>query len=190
MIMRERQDNREWKDRAFLYPDINYSITILGADQSAFVLPHFFARSSDMTRRVMKVKLIGVLENRNPDKLHLFTTTQRHETGATHIVKTVCRFLTDRASCDELLSTLFNQMENCTRENMNQYLSSYAESLASWKVFQNVEVSLLAIGHTYEYIDQAICKTSDQLRGTIAVTVSELHGAMRKAYPRDAQVVP
>lgn len=43
----------------------------------------------------MKVRLIGVLENRLLNTLHLYTMTEEHERGANHIVEAVHRFLID-----------------------------------------------------------------------------------------------
>lgn len=72
MTMRAQQENLKMNDRANLHPGIYSSIISDGADQSVFGVPNFVTSFKDMKGKVMKVKLIGVLERLKPSRLHFF----------------------------------------------------------------------------------------------------------------------
>lgn len=107
----------------------------------------------------MKVRLLGLLRRKKPNKLHLFTMTEEHETGTNHIVKVLHRFRTDLNSYKRLQRTLFIQVDHCTRENKNKYIYWYEETLVSLKIFQNVHVSLLSKDRKHEYFDKPLART-------------------------------
>ena len=49
---------------------------------------------------------------------------------------------------------LYIQVDNCARENKNQYLFAYLGLLVDWNVFKKIELNYLPVGHTHEDIDQ------------------------------------
>ena len=53
---------------------------------------------------------------------------------------------------------LYVQLDNCWRENKNKYFFAYLCLLVELKVFVDVEVNFLMVGHTHEDIDQVFSR--------------------------------
>lgn len=176
------------KDKARLHGAEFCSLIIDGADQSAFGIPHFITSPKSQKGRSMKVKLIGLLEHRLQNELSLYTMTEEHQTGANHIVETLHRFLIRKRATGPLPPKLFLQLDNCSRENKNRYVMAYLEFLVANSVFSCVEAGFLPVGHTHEDIDQAFSRTSTRLRVTNAITLTDLHTALRKTFDGHAHV--
>lgn len=181
-IARERREYKKKRDKAKLQPERFLSIIIDGADQSAFGIPHFIVKTKDDRGHTIKVRLIGLLEHNQQNRLRLFTLTEEYPTGANHIIETLHRYLSERVHQSVLPRTLYIQVDNCTKENKNRYFLSYLECLLRWKVFDEIEVGFLPVGHTHEDIDQAFSRTSDRLRCNDAVTLNDLHSELRTVY--------
>lgn len=96
MVSMERRQYNIKRDRDTLSHADLCSITIDGADQCAFGLPHFMTTTKQKLENSLKVKLVGLLEHGKPNTLRLFTMTEEHKTGANHIVAKEPRFLLDR----------------------------------------------------------------------------------------------
>ena len=62
-------------------------------------------------------------------------------------------------------------MDNCARENKNRYVFGYLGLLVQRKVFKEVILSFLPVGHTHEDIDQMFSKFSAYLKGHDAITI-------------------
>lgn len=189
MVMRAKQEYHQRQDWAILHPDSYCFITIQGADQSVFGVPHFVTTSKDMKWRVMRAKLTGVQQHPEPSRLHLLTITEEHETGASHIVKSLDGFQSDQVSNCALPPTHFVQMDNCTRWNKNPSLSSDKESLVAWRMFQTVEVQFLPIGHKQEDIDHAFNWILERPSSTDALTLLDLQVALKIIYKGGTRVV-
>ncbi len=181
-IAMERREYLRKAELAMLRPSKYLSVVIDGADQSAYSLPHFVTKVKDVRGQGLKVHLIGVLQHLSMNRLRLFTMTEDHQTGANHIVECVHRFVNDVAREGPLPRTLFLQLDNCVRENKNQYLLSYLDALIQWSVFDCIEVGFLPIGHTHCDVDQAFSSTSQRLRYHDAVTLSDLQHEVSLCY--------
>ena len=181
-IRRERREYRKKCERAILQPYEYCSIVIDGADQSTFGLPHFTVVTKTARGHSLKVKLVGLLQHKNPNVLRLYTMTEEHQSGANHIVETIHRFLVDSSNENTLAPTLFIQLDNCSRENKNRFLMSYLESLVCWGVFKEIEVGFLPVGHTHSDIDQCFSRTSAQLRSVNATTLKDLQFEIGSTY--------
>lgn len=188
LIMDERQEYKNKRDKAILDPSSAWSLIIDGADQTAFGLPHFSSHTKGERGHALKVKLVGMLEHAAENRLRLLTMTEEHQTGANHIVESLHRFLMDRSLYSEVPPTLYLQFDNCTRENKNRFFLAYVECLVRWKVFKQIDVSFLPIGHTHEDIDQAFSTTSKRLQVHDAITLRDLQDQVRKAYNRHTSV--
>ncbi len=182
LIAKERREYKKKRDQARLQPDRFLSIIVDGADQSAFGLPHFMIKTKDDRGHSLKVRLIGLLEHNQKNQLRLYTLTEEYPTGANHVIEAVHRFLNERVHQSILPRTFFIQVDNCTKENKNRFFFSYIESLIRWKLFDEVMVAFLPVGHTHEDIDQTFSRTSDRLRCNDAVTLSDLHEELRHVY--------
>ena len=188
MIADERLEYKKKRDRAILDPSSVWSLIIDGADQTAFGLPHFSSHTKSERGHSLKVKLVGMLEHAIENKLRLLTMTEEHQTGANHIVESLHRFLMDRSLYGDVPPSLYLQVDNCSRENKNRFFLAYIESLVVWKVFKEIEVSFLPVGHTHEDIDQAFSTTSKRLATNDAITLQDLHNQLRQVYNRHTSV--
>jgi hypothetical protein len=52
-----------------------------------------------------------------------------------------------------LLKKLFFQMDNCVKDNKNRHLLAFLFFLIIRKVFEEVQLGFLVVGHTHENID-------------------------------------
>lgn len=182
MVARERREYQRKKEDAILQPGSYCSICIDGADQSAFGLPHFAVNAKSTRGRALKVKLVGLLEHGPEKRLYLYTMTEEFETGANHIIECLHRFINDRSLKGRLPSTLYIQLDNCSRENKNRYFLSFLESLVAWNVFEEIHASFLPVGHTHIDIDQSFSCTSRRLRSYDAITLTDLHRQLRASF--------
>lgn len=181
-IQLERREYKKKRENAILHPGHYCSIIVDGADQSAFGLPHFMVKTKNARGHAMKVKLVGLLDHKKPNEVHLMTMTEEHETGANHMVEAVHRFLMTRSKEGPLPRNLYVQLDNCTRENKNKFFLGYLEYLVAQRVFDTVEASFLPVGHTHEDVDQLFSRTSERLRSHDAVTMQEMHEQLRAVY--------
>ena len=188
MVAAERREYAKKCHKAILYPNDYCSIIVDGADQSAFGLPHFRVKVKETRGHAIAVKLIGILEHAATKVLSLYLLTEQYESGANTIIESIHRNLTRRALRVSLPSTLFVQLDNCSRENKNRFLFAYLESLVAWGVFCEVFASFLPIGHTHADIDQAFSCTSGRLRGNNAVTMDDMMMELTKSYTPEPQV--
>lgn len=189
MIAEERQEYKRKRDMAILNPTEVLSCIIDGADQRAFGLPHFISHTKAERGHALTIKLVGVLEHALENRLRLLTMTEEHQTGANHIVESIHRFLMDKSLSSTIPPKLCIQVDNCTRENKNRFFFAYIESLVRWKLFHEVEVGFLPVGHTHEDIDQAFSTTSARLRVHEAVTLNDLLFQLRQVYNSHTSVV-
>ncbi len=187
-IKAERLVYQVKKDRARLRPSEYCSIIVDGADQHAYGLPHFITKTKKQTGLALEVKVVGCLEHNVENKLHLYTMTEEHKTGANHIIEVIHRFLNDRRNRGPLPRTFFVQVDNCTRENKNHYFMAYLQSLVALGIFDTVEVGFLPKGHTHEDVDQCFSQTSCRLKQHNAITLTDLHYQLSHANKGQAKV--
>jgi hypothetical protein len=76
---------------------------------------------------------------------------------------------------------LFIQMDNCWRENKNQFVFGYASYLVQQKVFKNVIINFFQVGHTHNDVDQLFSKVSQYLRSNNAITLDDLHQCVKNS---------
>ena len=181
-IAMERREYLRKAEMAMLQPSKYISIVVDGADQSAFSLPHFVTKTKETRGEGLKVHLIGLLQHLSVNKLSLFTMTDDHDTGANHIIECIHRFINDTARDGTLPRQLFVQLDNCVRENKNNYLLSYLDALVWWGIFDSIEIGFLPVGHTHCDIDQAFSTTAERLRYHDAITLSDLQHEVSKCY--------
>ncbi len=189
MVGRERREYKKKRDKARLQPTEYMSMIVDGADQSAFGLPHFMIKTKDDRGHTIKVRLVGLLEHNQVNKLRLFTLTEEFPSGANHVIEAIHRFLAERINESALPRVFYIQVDNCTKENKNRYIFAYIESLIRWNIFDQVEVGFLPVGHTHEDIDQTFSRTSDRLRCNNAITLSDLHHELKQVYNERTTVV-
>jgi hypothetical protein len=72
-------------------------------------------------------------------------------------------------------------MDNCGRENKNQYVLSYLAYLVRQRMFSEVELSFLPVGHTHEDVDQMFSKFSSYFRSHNCLTINQMKEGLKKA---------
>ena len=72
-------------------------------------------------------------------------------------------------------------MDNCGRENKNQYVLAYLAYLVKQKMFLEVELGFLPVGHTHEDVDQLFSKFSLYFRGHNCFTINQMKEGLKKA---------
>lgn len=184
----QRREYYMKKGTSILYPDQSCSIIMDGEDKSAFGRPHFVVKMKNERDHSLKVLLLGILELRTVNMLHLFTMMEEHETGSNNVIGALHRFLTECVISGALPPKLYMQFDNCTRENKNRLLFAYLERLIAWRLFTEIEVGFVPISHTHEDIDQAFSKTFNRLRSNEASTRSDLHSELRDTYEGNVKV--
>ena len=86
-----------------------------------------------------------------------------------------------------LPGTLNVQMDNCTRENKNQWVLAYLSWLVQRGVFHTIELSFLPVGHTHEDIDQLFSRLAVYLRSHDAIDRTMLYAGIVKAFHQFGQ---
>lgn len=99
----------------------------------------------------------------------------RHKTAANHIMKTSQTFISDLAAFGRLPPTLYAWADNCRRENKIPYMFAYIGSFLTVKVFRNIDVSFLAIGHIHKNIDLSFSSSSYRPFSFAGTILSDLH---------------
>lgn len=66
-----------------------------GADESSIGLPHFVSGTINDKGHSLKVFLVITLDRGKPNKPYLYT--EKHETGASHVIEAINRFINKTA---------------------------------------------------------------------------------------------
>lgn len=74
-----------------------------------------------------------------------------------------------------LPKTLINEVDYCSRENINKHLFAYLECVVDWLGSDEITVVFLATGHTHESIDWLFSFMSTVLCLTCAITLQALN---------------
>lgn len=115
VVMKEQMEHIKKQDKEILSLEKFWYIIFNGKYQSALVLSHFITNSKNERSRTLKTRLIGLLEHKKPANLYLYTTTKKQEPGASHVLETMHRFISDLAASGQLPPTLYVQVKNCTK---------------------------------------------------------------------------
>lgn len=154
---------RDWKR---LHRDACCFIPIDGAEQSSFWLPHF------------------VISIDNDNSSHLYTVTELHKTGTSHILYALHIFNKEKPAKSSFPPKLYSQLNISLLEKKNKYLFAYAESHVPWRVFAKVEAPFLSVRQTFEGIDQAFSKISHYLDRNCAAAIVDLHQQLCKTWKK------
>lgn len=107
---------RKRKGEEILDPEKFISVFKVGADQSAFGLPHFVVKAKSQRGHYIKVQIIGALVHRRPHKFRLRTVTMEHTTVANHTIEYVYLLINDYPH--PLPPFLFIELDSCGREKI------------------------------------------------------------------------
>lgn len=96
-----------------------------GAYQLVIWLTHFVTKTKDDKLYALMVRPGGAIDCLTL----LFIMTDEHETSAKHIIEAIHRFINDQWSSGPFPTTLYVQIDNCTRETKNRYLFVYLQKI-------------------------------------------------------------
>ncbi|WAR30311.1 hypothetical protein MAR_032853, partial [Mya arenaria] len=159
------------------------SIIIDGMDQSKTNLPHFTGRlpKSLSAADLLKTHITGAICHGHGGMYSFLDINQfLHDPNLT--IDIILRVLEKTATANDnrLPPTLFLQADNCVRENKNQYVLGFCELLVKERIFNEVHLSFLPVGHTHEDIDSKFATIADTLRTQNAETLDSLLGMLEK----------
>ena len=163
------------------------SITIDGMDNTKTQHPVLGRVSKDIdnTGKQLHVKLTGVLIR----GLGFYGAWSLpiHATGSSFVCTVLLRsllMLEDRfGSSFKLPPVLLLQMDNCGRENKNQFMIRFLSLLIHMDVFVRVELHFLPVGHTHCQIDQLFSVIYRAMKGKDLFTVPESMALVDTLFP-------
>jgi hypothetical protein len=76
--------------------------------------------------------------------------------------------------CEPLPRRLYLQLDNSPKDNKNQFLFGFLSLLTARKVFEEIQLGFLLVGHTHEDIDGYFSYVSDVLRKNNTFVLTDL----------------
>ena len=151
---------KSFKDGSLRY----LSIIIDGMDQDKSNVP----RSSTNAKEIKAIEpyafsVVGVIVHGFEIRSYLVKPTWKHDTNLTiHLLmKTILRVIEAKK---KLPPNLYLQMDNCWRENKNQYMMTFLALLIKLKVFVKIKLNFDLVGHTHEDVDQMFKVLNEHLK--------------------------
>ncbi|XP_052787711.1 uncharacterized protein LOC128222654 isoform X2 [Mya arenaria] len=183
---------RQMLERSYYYkkreasrkePTKYMSIIIDGMDQSKTNLPHFTGRlpKSLSAADLLKTHITGAICHGHGGMYSFLDINQfPHDPNLT--IDVILRILekTVTTNSNRLPPTLYLQADNCVRENKNQYVLGFCELLVKERIFNEVHLSFLPVGHTHEDIDSKFASIADSLRTKNVESVGSLLKVLEK----------
>lgn len=87
---------------------------------------------------------------------------------------------------ERLPKTLLLQMDNCAKDNKNQFMMRFLGTLVLREIFEEVRVGFLVVGHTHERIDQVFSRLSEASKHHDFPTLEQMVEVYEKAYTSNA----
>jgi hypothetical protein len=108
-----------------------------GMDQSKTDLPHLIRKNKAACNMwVLRTHVTGVLVHGRRSYAFIDTHMWPHDSNLS--INILLNILVDQCKADGLPSTLFLQLDNCFRENKNQYVFGFLALLVQKKIFKEV----------------------------------------------------
>ena len=127
-------DNRQ---KARQEPHKYISVIMDGMDQSKTDLPHLVRKNKAACNMwVLRTHVTGVLVHGR--RSYAFVDTQMWPHDSNLSMNILLAILVDQCKVDGLPPTLFLQLDNCFRENKNQYVFGFLALLVQKKIFKEV----------------------------------------------------
>ena len=176
MVKREREAYATKRNLAAERPLEYLSLIIDGADQKVYQIPHFNYKTK-LNQNFPHLLANGVLDHTG--KAFIFTAFKNISHDSNFTIECLQRTLENIEAQSgnnfKFPPKLFLQMDNCWRENKNRYVMGYLSLLVHRKVFKEIEISFLPVGHTHEDIDQLFGTIASTLKSRSAVTLKRFH---------------
>ena len=163
------------------HPDEYLTLILDGADQSSFGLPHFFQRTKETSGVKIPMKLYGAIVHHR--RQFVYTVPPNAPTGPDLVIEILYRvFKFVKAKEGSLPKSLYLQLDNTTSQNKNNFVMGFLALLVGWKIFDEVIINFLPVGHTHEDVDQMFSRFAVYNRTHDAITHLELLQNCRKAF--------
>ncbi|XP_053381351.1 uncharacterized protein LOC123565970 [Mercenaria mercenaria] len=190
--LKEEHNERQMMERKYYYgkreasrknPASFLSLIVDGMDQSKTNLPHFTGRKPKSINGadLLKTHITGVI-NHGHGGFHTYVDVNEYPHDPNLTINIILKTLKRTAQMHEntLPPVCYIQADNCARENKNRYVLAFCELLVAEKIFNEVHLSFLYVGHTHEDVDAAFSKISEKLRTTDAETLDDLIALLPK----------
>ena len=180
-VKEERRMYYSAQFRAVSEPKWYISMIIDGADQSDHDLPHFCTKNH-LTDAAYKVKmyLYGVLAHGRG--AFAYTCPGHVAQGNNVTIQTIFSTLLHMQSGRTSEQILFLQLDNTGKQNKGQYLFGFLALLIKYRVFKEILVSFLPVGHTHEDIDQFFSRLAVFFRYHDCLSRPHLSECLQGAY--------
>ena len=161
------------------FPERYMSVVIDGADSSVYQVPHF-QQKTKKNNIFPRLHAIGVRVAGVSKHLYLCFKNKAHDSNLTIecLQRTFLKFSRERNGFPR---NLFVQMDNCWRENKNQFVMAYFSLLIWRKLFDEIEISFLPVGHTHVDIDQMFGTIKTTLKQNHAKTIVDLQNLIKRS---------
>ncbi len=166
-------------------PDKYMSIIVDGMAQNHTNLPYLANRKEFSP--CLDMHLEGVIEHGQSFTMYrTFNNVAADSNLTIHIIlKQIEKRLQRQPRVKGKPFTLFLQVDGGS-ENANRYLIAMCEFLVARKIFTNIELTRLPVGHTHEDIDGKFGTLWKLIRNRAVATPQEYERAMREAFNKDS----
>ncbi|KXJ07141.1 hypothetical protein AC249_AIPGENE5999 [Exaiptasia diaphana] len=167
--------------KAELEPNKYLSLIVDGMDQAKTNLPHVTTISKAEESHYLKSHVTGAISHGHRRVFSFVDLLQwKHDTNFT--LNVLLRIFQSLTKDNRLPPYLLLQMDNCYRECKNKYIMAFASHLVEIKMFKEVHISYLMVGHAHEDVDQFFSRISVKLRNKDVMTLPELHNTIATSY--------
>ena len=180
-VKEERRMYYSAQFRAVTDPKWYISMIIDGADQSDHDLPHFCTKNH-LTDAAYKVKmyLYGVLAHGRG--AFAYSCPGHVAQGNNVTIQTIYSTLLHMQNGRTSEQILFLQLDNTGKQNKGQFLFGFLALLIKYRVFKEILVSFLPVGHTHEDIDQFFSRLAVYFRYHDCLSRPHLSECLQGAY--------
>ena len=130
------------------------SCIVDGMDQSKLKMPRMSRQSKGISKQ-LDADMMGVLFHGPLKRIEVFLCPNSY-TGGSNVVVHCLNDALKRMQTAYMTAgrpfpqKLHVQLDNTTKENKNQFIMSYFHALVASRVFSEVHLSFLPVGHTHE----------------------------------------
>ena len=159
-------------------PETYLSTIADGMDQAKVRVPRFGRESKSLTHQ-MDIGLEAALYHGSLRRVWFYLVPHTYKGGSNVTIHCLNESLKgmQKAYQDAKMTwpkIWFLQLDNTTKENKNQYVLAWLQTLVDTQVFQEIYVSFLPVGHTHEDIDQRFSVVSRALRRQTILSVQHM----------------
>ena len=164
-----------------MFPTQSLCLIVDGMDQNTTMVPKLCQLVKSIESRYVKTHLCGILVHGVGLYTDIWVDTH-HKHDSNQVVTSIMHILRDvrNRRGNILPPKLRIQVDNCGRENKNQYMFALYAALVAFKYFAKVHLSFLIVGHKHEDIDQKFNTISGTLKSRDIDSLKELLELVRK----------